>query len=52
MRIQTIRASNYLNLRARVIEIPGTANAVVIASYTFVDAAGALGLPSVRAFSK
>ena len=31
MRIQTIRASNYLNLRARVIEIPGTANAVVIA---------------------
>ena len=31
MRIQTIRASNYLNLRARVIEIPGTTNAVVIA---------------------
>lgn len=31
MRIQTIRASNYLSLRARVIEVPADANAIVIA---------------------
>lgn len=31
MRLQSLRAHNYLNLRAKVIEIPAAANAVVLA---------------------